>query len=45
MAHIEGADEATAQRAEEQLWAQFVVSQRVDPVRGIQYLALLKRRR
>jgi hypothetical protein len=45
MAHIDGADEATAQRAEEQLWAQFVLAQRVDPVRGIQYLALLKRRR
>jgi hypothetical protein len=26
MAHIDGADEATAQRAEEQLWTEFVVA-------------------
>jgi hypothetical protein len=45
MAHIDGADEAAAQRAEEQLWTQFVAAQRVDPARGIRYLALLKKRR
>ncbi len=45
MAHIEGADEAAAQRAEEQLWTEFVVAQRVDRARGMQYLALLKKRR
>jgi hypothetical protein len=45
MAHIDGADEAAAQRAEEQLWTEFVLAQRVDRARGMQYLALLKRRR
>jgi len=45
MAHIDGADEATARRAEEQLWTEFVVAGRVDRVRGMQYLALLKKRR
>ena len=45
MAHIDGADEAAAQRAEEQLWMEFVLAQRVDRARGMAYLALLKRRR
>ena len=45
MAHIDGADEATARRAEEQLWTEFVVAGRVDRVRGMRYLALLKNRR
>jgi hypothetical protein len=45
MAHIDGADEAAAQEAEEQLWMQFIVAQRVDSARGLQYLALLKNRR
>ena len=30
MAHIDGADEPAAQQAEEQLWMQFVLAQRVD---------------
>jgi hypothetical protein len=45
MAHIDGADEAAAQEAEEQLWTEFVLAQRVDRKRGLQYLALLKKRR
>ncbi len=44
MAHIDGADEATARRAEEELWTEFVVAGRVDRVRGMRYLALLKKR-
>lgn len=44
MAHIDGADEATARRAEEELWTEFVVAGRVDRVRGMRYLALLKNR-
>ena len=42
MAHIDGADEAAAQEAEERLWMEFIVTQRVDGARG---LALLKKRR
>jgi len=45
MAHIDGADEANAQRKEEQLWKQFVQEGRVDTVRGMKYLALLEKRR
>ena len=45
MAHVEGADEAGAQIAEEELWKAFILDQRVDRTRGMQYLALLKRRR
>lgn len=45
MAHIDGADEATARKAEEQLWTEFVLAGRVDRVRGLRYLALLKNRR
>ena len=45
MAHIDGADEVAAQEAEEQLWREFIVSQRVDRTRGMRYLALLEKRR
>ena len=45
MAHIAGADEAGAQQAEEQLWKEFVLAQRVDRVQGMRYLALLQKRR
>jgi hypothetical protein len=45
MAHIDGADEAAAQEAEEQLWREFIVAQRVDGARGMKYLGLLKKRR
>ena len=45
MVHIDGADEVGAQEAEEQLWMEFIVTQRVDGARGMRYLALLKKRR
>jgi hypothetical protein len=45
MAHIDGADEAKAQCAEEQLWMQFVLARRVDSTLGLSYLALLEKRR
>jgi hypothetical protein len=45
MAHTEGADEAGAQIAEEELWKSFILDQRVDRTRGMQYLALLRKRR
>ena len=45
MAHIDGADEPAAQRAEEQLWKEFVLSRRVDSRQGMRYLALLRNRR
>lgn len=45
MAHIDGADEPTAQREEEQLWKEFILTRRVDSVRGLNYLAVLKKRR
>ena len=40
-----GADEANAQRKEEQLWRQFVLARRVESVRALKYLALLEKRR
>jgi len=45
MAHINGADEAEAQRQEELLWQQFVEEQRIEAGIGLKYLALLRRRR
>jgi hypothetical protein len=45
MAHLDGADEAKARQAEEQLWAEFVRAGLVDRARGLKYLALLKSRR
>jgi hypothetical protein len=45
MAHIDGADEPAAQRAEEQLWKQFLLTHRVDSGRGLRYLVLLSDRR
>jgi len=44
MAHLEGANERQARQQEEELWAQFVVSRRVDTRRGMAYLALLRKR-
>ena len=44
MAHIDGADEPAAQRAEEQLWKEFILANRVDRARGMRYLALLNDR-
>jgi len=45
MAHIAGGDERAAQEAEEDLWRQFIVGQRVDTSRALAYLARLKQRR
>ena len=45
MAHIDGASEPDARRAQEDLWSQFVVAGRIDVDRGLRYLALLKKRR
>ena len=45
MAHLAGADEREAQRQEEQLWREFVVSGKVDASRGLAYLRLLRNRR
>jgi hypothetical protein len=44
MAHIAGADELEAQRQEEELWKEFIVSQKVDSRRGLAYLELLRKR-
>jgi len=45
MAHIDGADEAEAQRREEQLWTAFLMQERVDRIPGLRYLKALKSRR
>ncbi len=45
MAHIDGADEPAARRAEEQLWKEFILARRVDSRQGMRYLALLQNRR
>jgi hypothetical protein len=45
MAHIDGADEAKAQQAEEDLWTRFVLANRVDSSLGMTYLCFLKKRR
>jgi predicted Zn-dependent protease len=45
MAHVDGADEAEAQRQEERLWQQFIVERRVEAGIGLKYLALLRKRR
>jgi hypothetical protein len=44
MAHIDGADEAEAQRREEQLWTAFLMEERVDRIQGLRYLKALKGR-
>ena len=44
MAHLRGASEREAQRAEEDLWAQFIRQGRVDQTRGRRYMALLQKR-
>ncbi|MBA2604390.1 MAG: hypothetical protein H0U94_12460 [Acidobacteria bacterium] len=45
MAHIDGANEAEAQRCEEQLWTAFLMEERVDRIQGLRYLKALKSRR
>jgi hypothetical protein len=44
MAHLAGADEREAQRQQEDLWMAYVAAGRVDTNRGLNYLALLKKR-
>ena len=44
MAHLAGADERQAQRQQEDLWMAYVATGRVDTSRGLNYLALLKKR-
>ena len=44
MAHLAGADEREAQRQQEDLWMAYVATGRVDTNRGLNYLALLKKR-
>jgi len=45
MAHLDGADEQTAQLREEALWEEFVAKRVVDADRGRRYLRLLSNRR
>jgi hypothetical protein len=45
MAHIEGADEAEAQRREESLWKRFLLESRVDRVTALRYLKAMNDRR
>ena len=45
MAHIDGADEREAQRREEALWTDYVLTGNVDQGEGMRYLALLIGRR
>lgn len=44
MAHLDGADERGARRAEEELWTRFVRDGVADQVTGLRYLLVLKMR-
>jgi hypothetical protein len=44
MAHLDGADERGARRAEEDLWTRFVRDGATDDVTGLRYLQALKKR-
>ena len=44
MAHIAGADETEAQRRQEDLWRQFIVSRKVEAGAGVRYLLMLRER-
>jgi hypothetical protein len=44
MAHLGGADERAARRAEEDLWTRFVRDGVADQVTGLRYLQVLKKR-
>lgn len=44
MAHLEGADEPGARRAEEQLWRGFIRDGELDPVTALRYLRALAAR-
>lgn len=45
IAHIDGADEREAQRREEALWTEYVMTAKVDQGEGMRYLTLLIGRR
>lgn len=45
MAHLEGADERTAQQEEASLWRSFVRDARVEPVSALRYLKRMEDRR
>ena len=45
MAHIEGADEREAQRREEALWKDYMLTGRIDHGEGMRYLQILAGRR
>jgi len=45
LAHLAAAGEHEAQRQEEELWTQYLAAGRVETNRGLNYLALLKKRR
>lgn len=44
MAHLDGADEPGARRAEEQLWTGFIRDGELDPVTALRYLSALAAR-
>ena len=44
MAHLDGADERGARKAESTLWASFVRDGRIDQLTGLRYLSALERR-
>ena len=44
MAHLDGADERGARRAEEELWTRFILSGILDRENGLRYLDALKNR-
>jgi len=44
MAHLEGGDEASARRCEEELWIRFMLSGAVDRDLALPYLAALRKR-
>jgi hypothetical protein len=45
MAHLDGADEAEAQRQEELLWTRFLLGDHIDRTAGLRYLNRLHERR
>jgi len=44
MAHLDGADERAARKAESALWVRFVRDRLIDQVTGLRYLSALERR-
>ena len=44
MAHLDGADERGARKAESTLWASFIRDGLIDQMTGLRYLSALERR-